>query len=35
MLDPLETEKLEAFQDCRGADAPTQLSCVGVYIFTH
>ena len=32
MLDP--TEKLEVFQDRRGADAPTQLRCVGVYIFT-
>ena len=33
MLDP--TEKLEVFQDRRGADAPTQPRCVGVYIFTH
>jgi hypothetical protein len=32
MLDP--TEKREAFQECRGADAPTQLRCVGVRIFT-
>lgn len=35
MLDPTETEKREAFQDRRGADAPTQLSCVGVCISTH
>ena len=35
MLDPTETEKLEVFPDRRGADAPTQLSCVGVRIFTH
>lgn len=35
MLDPMESEKTEVFQDRRGADAPTQPSCVGVCIFTH
>lgn len=34
MLDPTE-EKIEVFQERRGAEAPTQLSCVGVRIYTH
>lgn len=35
MLDPTETEKIQVFQNRRGAEAPTQPCCVGVCIFTH
>lgn len=34
MLDPTE-EKIEVFPERCGAEAPTQLGCVGVRIFTH